>query len=302
MTRISRPAPRVQPVGCGHRLTQRPECVEHHVAPFAELGVLLHQPCVPRAQLLVLLDQPLQHLNRRADRDRRSARLAAPGGLHPVPSYPAVTRSGPVQPAPKPSSTSSYAARSVLSSGAEPPSAVLRNRGAILDAAVDVLAVEPSASLAEIARRAGLGRATLYRHFASRDALRDAIREEALARAAAALQAAVVEGGTAREGMRHAVRALVSLGMRFRVLLAEGADTDPEFLEAQDRVLQPALGLIGRAVADGELDAEVSTAWIGMALSSPLATAVRAADAGVVDVEGAADLVCRTLFDGLGAP
>ena len=45
---------------------------------------------------------------------------------------------------------------------------VLRNHAALLDAAAAVLAVDPSASLAEVAARAGLGRATLYRHFPTR--------------------------------------------------------------------------------------------------------------------------------------
>lgn len=181
-----------------------------------------------------------------------------------------------------------------------PRADALRNRGAILDAAVDVLAVEPSASLSEIARRAGVGRATLYRHFTSREALRAALREEALARAAAAVAAAEVGEGSAREAVRRVVRALVPLGMRFRVLLAEGVDSDPEFVAERDQVLQPVFGLIGRAVVDEEIDPKVDLAWVGMVLSGLLVTAVRAADSGVVDVEGAADLVCRTLFDGLG--
>lgn len=176
----------------------------------------------------------------------------------------------------------------------------LRNRAVILDAAVDVLAVHPSASLAEVASRAGLGRATLYRHFDSREALRLAIREEALARAAEALSEARVEDRPVREAIREAAALLVPLGMRFRILLAEGADTDPEFLAARDRVLQPLSGLVARGVADGELRPDVSPAWVGMVLAGLLVSAVRAADAGVVPVGEAPDLVTDTLFDGFG--
>lgn len=191
--------------------------------------------------------------------------------------------------------------RAATAAGVETERAdVLRNRGAILDAAVDVLAADPSASLAEVARRAGLGRATLYRHFPSREALREAIRQEALARAEAALAGAGLDDVPAREGVRRAAEVLVPLGMRFRVLLAEGADVDPEFVAARDRALAPLLGLVARAGV--EQGSAVSPAWTGMVLANLLVTAARAADAGVVAQEDAADLVVRTLFDGLGSP
>lgn len=179
---------------------------------------------------------------------------------------------------------------------------VLRNRGAILDAAVDVLADDPSASLAEVARRAGLGRATLYRHFPNREALRDAIRQEALTRARTALAGAGLDDVPAREGVRRAAAVLVPLGMRFRVLLAEGADVDPDFVAARDVALAPLIGLVARAAAErGAVDGPAGNpAWTGLVLANLLVTAARAADAGVVAPDDAADLVTRTLFDGIG--
>ena len=194
---------------------------------------------------------------------------------------------------------------SVDQAGGEPGRAdVVRNRGAILDAAVDVLAADPSASLADVARRAGLGRATLYRHFPNREALRDAIREEALSRAEAALATADLEGLAPRAGVRRAAEVLVPLGMRFRVLLAEGADVDPEFVAARDRVLAPLIGLVARATGAGgagePAGLSANPLWAGMVLANLLVTAARAADAGVIEEAEAPELVVRTLFDGLG--
>ena len=51
-----------------------------------------------------------------------------------------------------------------------------RNRDAILEAAIGVLAAQPEAGVAEVAAAAGVGRATVYRHFASREELIDALR------------------------------------------------------------------------------------------------------------------------------
>ena len=53
-----------------------------------------------------------------------------------------------------------------------------RNRLKLLDAGREVFAEDPEAPLEEIARRAGVGIGTLYRHFPTRDALVEAIYAE----------------------------------------------------------------------------------------------------------------------------
>ncbi|WP_020123641.1 TetR/AcrR family transcriptional regulator [Streptomyces canus] len=61
-----------------------------------------------------------------------------------------------------------------------------RNRERLLAAAAEVVARDgASASLEEIARRAGLGSATLHRHFRSREALLTAVFHEGVERLAA---------------------------------------------------------------------------------------------------------------------
>lgn len=177
----------------------------------------------------------------------------------------------------------------------------LRNRSALLDAAAEVLAETPQASLAEIATRAGLGRATLYRHFDSRRALQAAIREEALSRAADALADADLSGCDTREAIRRAAAVLVPLGMRFRILLSDGSDVDAEFVAARNEALAPLLAALARGVDTGELPRSAGVAWPGMILAALLMTAVRAADAGVVDPADAGELVATTFLDGVSA-
>lgn len=177
----------------------------------------------------------------------------------------------------------------------------LRNRATLLDAAADVLATAPQASLAEVATRAGLGRATLYRHFDSRDALLGAIRTEALARASAALTSVDLTDCDTREALRRAAGVLVPLGMKFRILLAEGADADPEFMAARNEALSPLWTVLGRGMAAGEL-APAATPWPGMVLSTLLMSAVRAAGAGLIEPEHAGSLVADAFMDGFGRP
>ena len=61
-----------------------------------------------------------------------------------------------------------------------------RSITAIVNGALEALASDPDASMAEIARRAGLVRATIYMHFPTREALLDAVMEEATGRVASA--------------------------------------------------------------------------------------------------------------------
>lgn len=177
----------------------------------------------------------------------------------------------------------------------------LRNRAALLDAAADVLAVAPHASLSEVATRAGLGRATLYRHFENRDALRVAIRAEALSRASEALASAGLPDCDTHEGIRRAAAVLVPLGMRFRILLTEGADSDEDFLAARNQALEPLFGVLVRGIENGELSRGANPAWLGLVLAGMLMSAVRAAGAGLIDPADAGDLVADAFVSGFGS-
>ncbi len=178
---------------------------------------------------------------------------------------------------------------------------VVRNRAALLDAAADVLAVAPQASLAEVATRAGLGRATLYRHFESREALSAAIRREALARATAALAGVDLVGCDTREGVRRAVAVLVPLGVRFRILLVEGADADEEFVAARHEALAPLREVLSQGARAGEIRRGADPAWPALVLTGLLMAAVRAVGAGLVDAADAPDRVVDAFFEGFGA-
>ena len=88
--------------------------------------------------------------------------------------------------------------------------------------------------------------------------------------------------------------------MRFRILLTEGADADPEFLTARDQTLAPLVALLERGRAAGEISPTTSAAWLGLALAGLLMTAVRAAAAGLVDPADAGELVAASFLDGFG--
>src|SRR5437763_16968657 len=76
-----------------------------------------------------------------------------------------------------------------------------RSISSIIDAALEALASDPDASMAEIARRAGVVRATVYMHFPTREALLDAVMEHAVAEVAEATREADPTRGKPEEAL-----------------------------------------------------------------------------------------------------
>jgi AcrR family transcriptional regulator len=139
-----------------------------------------------------------------------------------------------------------------------------QNAAAILQAAAQLLGERPEAGLAEIARAAGISRQTLYAHFPSRDALVNALIEQATTRVIAALDAADLETGPADQAL-----------VRFLEVGWESFDADPFLLHTaappvnaeQDRdrhapVLERLHRLVARGQERGEIDPGVSIGWI----------------------------------------
>jgi AcrR family transcriptional regulator len=95
-----------------------------------------------------------------------------------------------------------------------------RSVAAILAATLDALASDPDASMAEIARRAGVVRATIYVHFPTRESLLDAVMEHAVAQVADATRAAEPTRGEPREALERVLRATWEQLGQFHALLA----------------------------------------------------------------------------------
>src|ERR671915_44721 len=84
-----------------------------------------------------------------------------------------------------------------------------QNTARILDAAAACLCRSPTASMAEIARAAGVGRVTVYGHFASREALIEATLARLLERGEAVLGGLDLTGDP-----RQALRTLIESSWR----------------------------------------------------------------------------------------
>ena len=95
-----------------------------------------------------------------------------------------------------------------------------RSVAAILDAGLDALASDPDSSMSEIARRAGVVRATIYVHFPTRTALLDAVMEHATAQVVESMRGAEPQRGEPVEALERVLRATWRQLAQFHGLLA----------------------------------------------------------------------------------
>jgi len=149
----------------------------------------------------------------------------------------------------------------------------VRNRERVLEAAKAVFSAGGSdASLEAVAKRAGVGIGTLYRHFPTREALFEAVyrREvDQLSDLAEQLKSAPDPVDALRRWMRSNVE-LVATKKGMIAALALAVQTSSElYAYSFDRLTKAVAGLLDRAVAAGEIRADVSAedllrALIGM--------------------------------------
>ena len=138
-----------------------------------------------------------------------------------------------------------------------------RNIASILEAAVEALASDPDASMAEIARRAGVVRATIYMHFPTRDSLLDAVMDHGIAD----VTAAVVAAGPERDDPRTALERVLTTSWRkldrlhSLVAINTARVSAEEFHRRHMPFISAIAPLIQRGQAEGVLRSDLPAAW-----------------------------------------
>ena len=138
-----------------------------------------------------------------------------------------------------------------------------RSVEAILAAALEALASDPDASMAEIARRAGVVRATIYAHFPTRESLLDAVMVHAVAQVAEATRAAEPTRGEPREALERVLRASWRMLSNFHALLAINTArlSAKELHRRHLPVMTLFVPLIERGQGSGVFRSDVPVSW-----------------------------------------
>jgi AcrR family transcriptional regulator len=176
----------------------------------------------------------------------------------------------------------------------------LRTPAAILDTAAHVLAERRDASMNDIAAAAGVGRATLYRYFPTREALMQALADEALGEFATRLADAGLERAPFPEALQRLCRAVLAVGDRYVVLLDEatalrGRDTGNE---AHQQIAKPIQALFKRGQDDGALRDDLEAAVLVQLFGGLVVAAISASLPRTAGVEQAAALTGSMFLDG----
>ena len=179
---------------------------------------------------------------------------------------------------------------------------VLRNEAQIVAAATRLLADDPEATMQDVADAARLGRATVYRHFPTREALIAAIERAAMAEIAAVLADGRLEERDPLEALGRAVEGLFEVGDRYRVLVREPRHgTGLGRREHAEASFRPMAALLDRARRAGALADDVPLEWVHAAVGAIIGTAVRQVASGRLARDAAPGLVMRTILDGFGS-
>lgn len=179
-----------------------------------------------------------------------------------------------------------------------------RNAARILDAAIGVLGERPEATMAEIAEATGLGRATVYRHYPTREALLAAIREDAVAASASALDASRLDDGPADAALERFVRSCWAVHDRhLLVISAIGPLSGPSAVLVEKRhITERVAALIARGQASGEFRTDRDPAWLATSINGIVFAAVDAVGEGILTPAAAPDAILDSARAALAHP
>ncbi|MER6068876.1 TetR/AcrR family transcriptional regulator [Streptomyces sp. NPDC001817] len=151
-----------------------------------------------------------------------------------------------------------------------PRADAVRNRERIVTAAQEMFVEHgPDVSLDEIARRAGVGNATVYRNFPDREALVREVVCSVMDRTAEAAEVALAETGDAFAALERFVHAAADERISALCpMMSSSFDRHHPDLEAsRERVEQLIEEVMGRAVAAGQLRSDVGVGDVMIAVA-----------------------------------
>ncbi|KUL23926.1 hypothetical protein ADL15_44725 [Actinoplanes awajinensis subsp. mycoplanecinus] len=142
-----------------------------------------------------------------------------------------------------------------------------RSRAAVRQAAIDLLAERPQASMRDIATAAGVARQTVYAHYPTREELIAAVIGHIAADVTSQVDRLDPEKGLPTETLGHWLDLLWEILTKYPILHTDALNGAPEVDPQRHAPITDRLTrLIERGQAAGEFDARVPPAWLGAAV------------------------------------
>ncbi|MFD3661470.1 TetR/AcrR family transcriptional regulator [Streptomyces sp. NPDC058659] len=173
------------------------------------------------------------------------------------------------------------------------------DRTQVLHSAAGLLSRKATATMDEVARAAGIGRATLHRHFAGRDALVRALEELGIQELEEALDRARLDEGPADEAVRRLVAGTEPMAPLLSFLvtenqLFEGDQQNEGWARLDARVSD----LFRRGQEQGAFRIDLTPAWLTEALYGLIGSAAWAVQDGRVAAKDFQYMIVELLLGG----
>ena len=172
-----------------------------------------------------------------------------------------------------------------------------RTRALILDAAARVLGRRTDAAMTDIADEAGIGRATLYRHFPTREALLRGAADAGTAELADAMDAAKLDELPVERAIARVTAVFLRTGAKYAALIGCQIE-EPHDPVAKQRVIQPLRDTIARGMREMVLRDDLAGDALFEMFSALIERALWLTVAGTLTPESAADTVVAVFLDG----
>ncbi|KGN37194.1 TetR/AcrR family transcriptional regulator [Knoellia subterranea] len=182
----------------------------------------------------------------------------------------------------------------------QPRADARRSIAAILDAAIACLRDDPSASLGEIAKAAGVGRVTVYSHFSNRAELLQAVLDETMRRSHESLEDVDLSGAPT-EALTSLVGASWTIVDEFRAVLHAAQRELPADAvhDAHGQVMERLRGVVERGRSSGDFRTDVPTDWLVTTVVTLVHGAADEVRAGRFGMDEAAGYLTSTVLSAL---
>ncbi|MFB9389533.1 TetR/AcrR family transcriptional regulator [Streptomyces coeruleoprunus] len=173
------------------------------------------------------------------------------------------------------------------------------DREQVLRTAAALLSRKSTATMDEVARAAGIGRATLHRHFAGRDALVRALEELGIQEFEAAIDAARLDDGSAEEALRRLIAGVEPVAGLLSFLVTENQLFEGDQVnEGWARLDARVSALFRRGQERGEFRIDLTPAWLTEALYGLVGTCAWAVQDGRVAAKDFQYMIVELLLGG----